>query len=71
MRDATGALVAPAIDKKVVIGAANILQTLLCLTALMGTDAEDSSKVRVYANLADDKLHALCDLMRPMLWNLA
>jgi hypothetical protein len=69
--DASGALATAGIDKGFVIGAANILQTLLCLNNLMRTEAEASSKVRGYANLADEKLQALGELMRPMLWNPA
>ena len=69
--DASGALASAGIDKNFVIGAANILQTLLCLSHLTSTEADDASKVRVYAKLADEKLQALGELMRPMLWNLA
>ena len=68
--DASGALASAGIDKNFVIGAANILQTLLCLSHLTSTEADDSSKVRMYAKLADERVHALRHLMRPMLWNL-
>ena len=68
--DASGVLASAGIDKNFVIGAANILQTLLCLSHLTSTEADDASKVRVYAKLADERVHALRQLMRPMLWNL-
>jgi hypothetical protein len=57
------------IYKAFVINAANILQALACLSNLMLADADDSGKVRVYANLAEEKLQALGELMRPMLWS--
>ena len=57
-------------DKNFAIGAGNILQTLLCLSHLTSADADDSSKVRVYADLANERLQALSELMHPMLWNL-
>jgi hypothetical protein len=69
--DASGSLASAGIDKNFVISAANILQALLCLSNLTNTEAEDASKVRTYAKLADEKLQALDKLMRPMLWNLA
>jgi len=69
--DASGSLASAGIDKNFVIGAANILQALLCLSNLTNSEADDASKVRVYAKLADEKLQALGELMRPMLWNLA
>ena len=69
--DASGALASAGIDKNFVINAGNILQTLLCLSNLLTVQANDASKVRVYAKLADEKLQALSELMRPMLWNLA
>jgi len=56
-------------DKDFVIRAANILQTLLCLSNLTRAEADDPGKVRVYANLVEEKLQALGTLMRPMLWN--
>jgi hypothetical protein len=55
-------------DKAFVISAANILQALLCLSNLTRAEAEDPSKVRAYASLTDEKLQALGELMRPMLW---
>jgi hypothetical protein len=57
------------LDKAFVISAANILQGLIGVSYLMRADADDSGKVRLYANLAEEKLQALSDLMRPMLWN--
>ena len=68
--DASGSLASAGIDKNFVISAGNILQTLLCLSHLMSAEANDSSKVRVYANLTNERLQALSELMRPMLWNL-
>jgi hypothetical protein len=56
-------------DKDFVISVANILQALICLSNLTRAEADDSCKVRVYANLAEEKLQALGVLMRPMLWN--
>jgi hypothetical protein len=56
-------------DKAFVISAANILQTLVCLSNLIRAAADDPGKVRVYASLADQKLQALGELMRPLLWN--
>lgn len=67
--DASGALGSAGIDKNFVIGTANILQTLLCLSHLTSAEANDASKVRVYAKLADEKLQELGELMHPMLWN--
>jgi hypothetical protein len=58
-------------DRDFVIVAANILQTLLCLSNLTLAGADDPDKVRRYASLAEIKLQALRDLMRPMLWNPA
>ena len=58
-------------DKDFVISAANSLQALLCLSNLMSAGADDPAKVRVYANLVEEKLRALGELMRPMLWNPA
>ena len=69
--DASGVLASAGIDKSFVLAASDILQTLLCLSHLTSTEADDASKVRVYAKLADEKLQALGELMRPMLWNLA
>jgi hypothetical protein len=68
--DASGRLASAGIDKNFVISAGNILQILLCLSNLTRADANDSIKVREYADLTDEKLLALGELMRPMLWNL-
>jgi hypothetical protein len=65
------ALASTSIDKTFVLGAANTLQALVCLSSLMSVHADESGKVRVYAKLADEKLQALGELMRPMLWNPA
>jgi hypothetical protein len=67
----SGALASASIDKNFVLGAANTLQALVCLSSLMGIYADDSGKVRVYAKLADEKLRTLGELMRPMLRNPA
>jgi hypothetical protein len=67
--DTSGSLAAAGIDKNFVISATDILQTLLCLSYLTSKDADDSSKVRVYTSLADERVQALRELMRPMLWN--
>jgi hypothetical protein len=67
--NASGALASAGIDRNFVIGASDILQTLLCLSHLTSEDAEDSGKVRVYADLAIERVQALRELMRPMLWN--
>ena len=66
---APGLSTSAGMDKDFVISAANILQTLICLSNLMGAQADDAGKVRVYANLAEEKLRALGKLMRPLLWN--
>ena len=68
--DASGVLASAGIDKSFVLAASDILQTLLCLSHLTSANADDSGTVRVYANLADERVHALRQLMRPMLWNL-
>lgn len=61
---------APAgLGKTFIISAANTLQTLVCLSSLMRAYADDSGKVRLYANLAEEKLQVLGELMRPRLWN--
>jgi hypothetical protein len=60
-----------AMDKDFIISAADILQVLLCLSNLMRAEADNPGKVRVCANLAEEKLLALGELMRPMLWNPA
>jgi hypothetical protein len=65
----SGASTSAGLDKAFVISAANILQALVCLSNLIRAEADDSGKVRVYANLAEEKLQALGELMRPMLWN--
>ncbi len=70
VRDASGSVASAAIDKSFVIGAKDNLQTLLCLSHPTNADATDSSKVRGYAAIADERLQALRVLMRPMLWNL-
>jgi len=57
------------IDKVFIIRAANILQALICLNSLMRANAHDFGKVREHANLAEQKLQALSELMRPMLWS--
>jgi hypothetical protein len=67
--DASGSLALAGIDKNFVLAASDILQALLCLNYLTSANANDSSKVRVYANLADERVYALRQLMRPMLWN--
>jgi hypothetical protein len=37
----------------------------------MHANADDAGKVRLYAHLAEEKLQALGEVMRPMLWNPA
>ncbi len=69
--DASGTLAAAGIDKNFVISAGNLLQTLLGLSNLTRVAADDASKVREYADLTDEKLQALSELMRPMLWDFA
>lgn len=65
----SGSPASAGIDKIFVIRAANILQALVCLNSLMRVNAHDSGKVRELANLAEEKLQALAELMRPMLWS--
>jgi hypothetical protein len=69
--DASGTLAAAGIDRNFVISAGNLLQTLLGLSNLTRVAADDASKVREYADLTDEKLQALSELMRPMLWDFA
>jgi hypothetical protein len=66
---ASGSSASAGLDKTFVIGAANILQGLICLSNLIRAEADDSDKVRAYANLAEEKVQALSELMRAMLWN--
>jgi hypothetical protein len=65
----SGSSASAGLDKAFVISAANILQALVCLSNLIRAAADDSGKVREYANLAEEKVQALGELMRPMLWN--
>jgi len=69
VRDGSGSSASAGPDKAFVISAANILQALVCLSNLIRAAADDSGKVREYANLAEEKLQALGELMRPLLWN--
>jgi hypothetical protein len=69
--DASGTLAAAGIDKNFVISAGNLLQALLGLSNLTRMAADDASKVREYTDLTDEKLLALGELMRPMLWDFA
>lgn len=68
--DASGSLASAGIDKNFVISTANILQVLFSLNNLTNAEADDASKVQLYAKLAEEKLQTLSELMRPMLWNL-
>jgi hypothetical protein len=65
----SGASGSAGLCKSFVISAANILQALIGVSYLMRADADDSDKVRMYANLVEEKSQALSDLMRPILWN--
>jgi hypothetical protein len=58
-------------DKTFEISAANTLQALFCLSSLMRANADDSGRVCVYAELVEEKLQALGELLRPMLCNPA
>jgi hypothetical protein len=42
------------------------MQALFCLCDLMRTNAGDSGKAHVYANLAEEKLKELSEMMRAM-----
>jgi hypothetical protein len=64
----SGSSASVGLDKAFVISAANILQALLCLSNLTRAEAGDPSKVLAYASLTEEKLRALGELMRPMLW---
>lgn len=55
-------------DKDFILSAANSLQALLCLSNLMSAQADDPAKVRMYANLVEQRLQALGKLICPMLW---
>ena len=57
------------LDRAFVIRAGNILQTLFGLSQLIRENVDDAGKVRTYANRAEEKLQALGELMRPMLWS--
>jgi hypothetical protein len=58
-------------DKDFILSVANCLQALLCLSNLMSAQADDPAKVRVYANLVEQRLQALSKLLSPMLWEPA
>ena len=68
---ASGSSASAAVDKDFIISAANSLQALLCLSNLMSAEADDPTKVRVYAQLVEQRLQALGKLVCPMLWNAA
>ena len=57
------------VDKDFTIKVADVLQGLICLNNLLHANAADPAKVRVYANLAEERVRALGELLRPMLWN--
>ena len=57
------------VDMDFAIRAGNILQTLAFLSHVIRAKADDPGKVRKYANLAEEELQTLGELMRPMLWN--
>jgi hypothetical protein len=57
------------LDMAFIIRAANILQTLTCLTHIIRAEADDPGKVRENADRAEEELQALSKLMRPILWN--
>lgn len=59
------------VDKHLVISAANMFQSLLCLRNLTYANAADPAKVRVYADLPEQRVRASVELMRPMLWSPA
>jgi hypothetical protein len=57
------------IDKAFTISVGSSLQALVCLSHLMSSEAEGSTKIRMYAKLAEGQVKALGKLMRPMLWS--
>jgi hypothetical protein len=59
------------VDKAFAISVGNILQTIACLISLMRANADDSAKVHAWANLVDERLQALDELLRPILRNPA
>ena len=66
---ASGSSASAGMDKDFVISAANSLQALVFLSNLMGAEADDPAKVRVYAHLVEQRVQALGKLICPMLWN--
>ncbi len=49
--------------------AGNITEALANLNYLIELDSGDAGKVRSYAHLAEERLHALEDLLRSARWN--
>ncbi|HTF64397.1 MAG TPA: hypothetical protein VK638_17070 [Edaphobacter sp.] len=66
-----GSSASASFNKAFAIEAANILQALVWLNVLIQATAEDSGKVRLHARATEERLQALGELMRPMLWNPA
>jgi len=54
-------------EKTLSLTAGNLLQTLVCLTDLMLSEA-DPAVIGKYAKLSQAKLQSLCELLGPMLW---
>jgi hypothetical protein len=46
------------------IKAANILEALWNLTYLVGEEAEQPDRVRYYANLSEERIRAMIDILR-------
>jgi hypothetical protein len=56
------------INRPFAMRAVDILSTLNCLNYLTSEEAEDSAKVRHYASMTQERLHAFAELIGPMLW---
>jgi hypothetical protein len=57
-----------AIELPFILIAADILSTLSCLNHLTHEEAEDAGKVRQYAVMTQERLHAFAKLIGPILW---
>lgn len=59
-----------AVDSEFVIKALDITEALANLTYLISLDSGDPDKVRSYAGLVEERLHALEDLFRSAAWDI-
>jgi hypothetical protein len=56
------------IERPFAMRAVDILATLNCLNYLSSQEAEDPAKVRQYATMTQERLHAFAELIGPLLW---